>query len=956
MLRFPATWLLVWLATAAFLRAGPWPVVDSDLPQHPSLHTGTLPNGLRYALLPNAEPKDRVSLRLLVAVGSLHENDDERGLAHFVEHMAFRGTRRHPTGSLTAALQRLGLGLGPDSAAFTSYEHTIYHLELPDTKEATLREGLQVFHGFASEVTFDPPQIERERGVILSEIATRNTPTARSNEYNLGFLWPNSRQARREVGGIPATIRKFTREQFVAFYDAWYRPERLAVIAVGNIDPPALARLIEAELGSLAPRAPARPEPSDLTPAAAHKPDVDVYAEPALVGVALTFEHPVHRPRTRDTHANRVAQLHELLAFAMFHERLQKISHEPGASFVGPVVQLSPALPEWQLATLSVAGKISDWRQVATEVEHEHRRAFLFGFNAAELDAARATFAAGYDQAVRTQPTWPSDWLATRLANCLLSGAAFARAEAMREDLGGALAATTLDDCTNAFRRVWTTAPPHVFIAANPAFAIDRHQIGAMLNESREKAVTERKAAAALVFGYESFGPPGQLARSEHLADLDVRLSEFTNGVWLNFKSTTFEADTVEVQIRVGEGKLTQPVAQPGLDLLANHAVIGGGLGRHTMQEFSTLLAGRSVNLRFGINSDAFVFAVRCPPRDLGLALQIVAAYLTDAAYRPEAIRDAHAAFNTMYASLAVAPSGGISLHALRLLAGGDKRFGVPTADELFARQMTELKTWMEPQFKHGPIELSIVGDTTWEEASAAVGRTLGALGKRDERKAPGRTAANAKPPRATADTKYIAIDPKLPQCAIAWYWPVPTLKTIQEERRCRLLAAVLHDRCRVRLRDELGAAYSPIAGFSETPGFPNQTFFHAYAEVPPARLQQAQLIIQNEAAALASRGVEPDEFTRAHQPFLRERTDNLRTNVYWGGTVLSDAQQNPARLAAARDRTADTAAITAAELSRLAKRYLDPTKALRFATVPLQGFSITPNSAAGANKAAPRP
>src|SRR5882724_6640977 len=106
--------------------AGPWPEVRSDLPTDPALHAGRLPNGLRYLILPNAEPKNRVSLRLLVAVGSLHEADNELGLAHFVEHMAFRSTRTHPAGSLTTALQRLGVGLGPDVAAFTSYDHTIY--------------------------------------------------------------------------------------------------------------------------------------------------------------------------------------------------------------------------------------------------------------------------------------------------------------------------------------------------------------------------------------------------------------------------------------------------------------------------------------------------------------------------------------------------------------------------------------------------------------------------------------------------------------------------------------------------------------------------------------------------------------------------------------------------------------------------------------------------------------
>ena len=140
---------------------------------------GTLPNGFRYAILPNAEPKDRISLRLLVSVGSLQERDDE---------------------------------LGPDSTAFTHYDYTIYHLELPDTKEATLREGLRVFREYAYEVTFDEALIETERGVILSEKTTRDTPDARNGLANLRLLFPESRQVRRPVIGTEESIRHLTRE------------------------------------------------------------------------------------------------------------------------------------------------------------------------------------------------------------------------------------------------------------------------------------------------------------------------------------------------------------------------------------------------------------------------------------------------------------------------------------------------------------------------------------------------------------------------------------------------------------------------------------------------------------------------------------------------------------------------------------------------------------------------
>ncbi|MCX6954219.1 MAG: insulinase family protein [Verrucomicrobia bacterium] len=933
---FACAWALWLFVASAFAAAAAevWPSAESDLPPVPGLRQGTLPNGLRYLILPNAEPRDRISLRLLVAVGSVHEADDERGLAHFVEHMAFRGTRSHPAGSLTAALQRLGLGLGPDSAAFTYYDHTIYHLELPDTKEATLREGLHVFREYADEVTFVAPLIERESGVILSEKATRDTPGARNAEANTAFLFSGSRQVRRPIIGTRASVLALKRDQFVAFYDAWYRPERMAVIAVGNLEPEAVARLIMEEFSSLTARGEPRPDPADLIPDRADPPSVDIFADPGLLGVGLAFEHPVPRPRAPDTHARRVRQLHEGLAFAMFHQRLQRISHEPNATFVAPYAQLNPLLPGWQIAAIGVSGKIDGWQIVAGEIEREHRRALLHGFTPSELTEARAYFATSYEQAARNAPTWPSGWLAGRLADSLLQGFVLVPPEAQQRDLAADLATASLEDCTRAFREVWTSAAPHVFVSANPSFKITRQQIADALNVSRQQPTPPREELAPPVFAYTDFGPTGSLVRDEVVADLDVRLTQFANGVRANFKATTFDADTVEVRIRVGEGKLGLPAKQPGLDTFADTVFTAGGLGRHTMQEIARLVAGRSLTYGFQVGTDASLLTARCARRDLLFCLQLLAAHLTDAAYRPEILREAGARFGSLYSSLIASPGGPIMVQAPRVMFRGDPRFGPPMGQELSARTLAELSAWLEPQLKHGAIELSVVGDITWDETREALSRTFGALPARRPR-ADTRSAASQGFARPQSGPQVYGIDAKLGRAAIACYWPAPDLKDAHEERRCRLLSQVLSDRLRIRLREELGTAYSPAAAFLITPGFAKLNYFTLYAEVEPRRTQQALQIIQREATALAASGPEADEFVRAHQPYLHQMSGDRRTNAYWGATVLLDAQLSPARLPAARDRTDDIAAITQADLARLAKRYLAPKNAFTFLTVP---------------------
>lgn len=933
--RWPRACAIFFLVASALAAAtSPWPAAESDLPPLPGLRQGTLPNGLRYVIYPNAEPRDRISLRLVVAVGSLHEADDERGLAHFVEHMAFRGTQSHPAGSLVATLQRLGLGLGPDSAAFTFYDHTIYHLELPDAKPDSLREGLKVFREYAAEVTFDPALIERERGVILSEKATRDTPGARSGEASLRFLFPESRQASRFIIGRTASIQTLQRAQFVSFYDAWYRPERMALIVVGNVESSAVAKMIDEEFSSLAGRGEPRPDPPSFSPAEVVPPTVGIFSDPGLLGVGLTFEHPVARAHVADSHERRVRSLHESLAFAMLHQRFNRLAHEPDASFVTPYVQLNTFLPGWQVASISVAGKIDDWQRVAADVEREHRRAVLHGFTASELLEAKASFTNSYAQAVRSASTWPSEWIAGRLVDSLLNGYVISAPDTQQQDLAAALSSATPDDCTRAFREVWTNAAPHVFVSANPSFRITREQIADALNKSRARPAPPVVETPPPVFAYTDFGPPGKIVHEEQLADLDARLTQFANGVRANFKTTTIEADTVEVRVRIGEGKLTLPVKQPGLDVLADAAFTAGGLRQHTLQDINRILAGRSVSYSFQVGSDASILYGRCSRRELLLCLQLLAAHLTDAAFRPDALREAGAYFGSMYASLASSPGGPITLQAPRVLFQGDPRFGPPRAEELTKRSIAELSAWLDPQLKHGAVELSVVGDVTWEETKEALSRTFGALPPRAPRSdAP--SSANVGFARAPSSPQIYGVDPKLGRSAIAVYWPVPDLKDAHDERRCHVLSMILSDRLRLRLRDELGTAYSPTASFLITDGFAKLNYFALYAEVEPARTEQALKIIQREATALAATGPETDEFNRAHQPFIHEMSDYRRTNAYWGATVLADAQFNPARLAAARNRSEDIAAMTPADLTKFAKRYLPPKNAFTFLTVP---------------------
>ena len=203
----------------------------------PAIKFGTLPNGMRYAIMKNATPKGEVSIRLRIAAGSLYETEAQRGLAHFVEHMAFRGTTRVPDGELFKTLERLGLRAGADTNARTGELDTVYQFDLPNIDEQTVDTGLMMTREIASEITLNPDAFQAERGPVLSEERLRDGPGMRTYVAHNGFLLKGQLAADRAPIGTVDIIQNAPVSELADFYRAYYRPERTQVIVVGDIDP-----------------------------------------------------------------------------------------------------------------------------------------------------------------------------------------------------------------------------------------------------------------------------------------------------------------------------------------------------------------------------------------------------------------------------------------------------------------------------------------------------------------------------------------------------------------------------------------------------------------------------------------------------------------------------------------------------------------------------------------------
>src|SRR5262245_39947092 len=236
------------------------------IPFDSAVHTGTLPNGLRYYIRENARPANRIALRLAVKAGSVDEADDQQGLAHFIEHMAFNGSAHFKPGELVSYFESTGARLGPHVNAYTNFEETVYQLELPTDRSEVVDKGFAALGDFAGGLTFEPAEVEKERGVVIEEWRGGLGAGSRVRERQIPVLFYQSRYAERIPIGKPDIIRTAPVPRLRGFYDAWYRPDAMAVSAVGHLDARQIERAIRATFVPLKPRTARPPEPDASVP------------------------------------------------------------------------------------------------------------------------------------------------------------------------------------------------------------------------------------------------------------------------------------------------------------------------------------------------------------------------------------------------------------------------------------------------------------------------------------------------------------------------------------------------------------------------------------------------------------------------------------------------------------------------------------------------------------------
>ncbi|MEN6559401.1 MAG: insulinase family protein [Acidobacteriota bacterium] len=611
--------------------------LDQKIPVDPRITVGRLPNGLRYWIRENREPKNRAELRLVVQAGSVLEDEDQRGLAHVVEHLAFNGTTHFPKQKLVDFMESIGMRFGSDLNAFTGFDQTIYMLQIPMDSPAVLDNAFLILEDWAHNVTFDPKAVDKERGIILEEWRLGQGADARIRDKQIPILLAGSRYAERLPDGKPEIIANFSYDTLKRFYRTWYRPDLMAVIAVGDFDRARIEDQIKKHFGPLAtpPGAPPRPEypvPDHDGTLFALAPD----KEASRSVVAVYHKLPAADQSTVGAYRR---MLVERLFNDMINERLAEIAQKPDPPFLGAASsrgRFVGSKDAYALSALVVDGGIPRGLRA---LYAEGERVARFGFTATELERRKAAAFRYFERALAEKETEDSSSYAEEFTRAFLEGEPTPGIQYEYNLHKQFLPGITLDE-VNALAREWMTDRNRVVMASfpdKPSVPVPTEAgLRAVLEEVKAQPLTayEDTATDAPLIAQEP--APGTITARREIPAAGVIEWTLSNGARVVLKPTTFKEDEILFRATSAGGVSLADDRNLIAANTADQVVPAGGLGAFSAVDLEKKLAGKAVGIDPSIGELEEGVSGSASPRDAETLFQLV--YLTFTAPRPDPV------------------------------------------------------------------------------------------------------------------------------------------------------------------------------------------------------------------------------------------------------------------------------------------------------------------------------
>ena len=865
----------------ALRAAGQAPALDDPLPPDPEVVTGVLDNGLRYFVHENGSPENRALLRLVVNVGSILEDEDQLGLAHFVEHMAFNGTRNFDKSALVDYLESIGMAFGPHLNAYTSFDETVYMLQVPMDDPEALSNAFQILQDWAGGQLFDPEEVDKERGVVVEEWRGSRGAQARIQDQQLPVVFEGSLYAERLPIGKPEVLETAPPETLRRFYDDWYRPSLMAVVAVGDFDAAQIEGMIKEYFSGLQ-------EPESPRPRTMAEVPID---HPARVAIATDPEMPQSQvgvlykqlPQSMNTVADFRRELVKDLYTGMLNARLDELRLQPDPPFVfagtgrGGFVR---SVEAYQLvAFVTEDGIERGLDALLTEAERVARH----GFAATELERQKVDVVRSYERQVAAKETRESAALAARYIRVFLEGRAYPGIETQAALVAALLPGVTLDE-TNALALEGITEQGRVVVVSGP------EKEG--LETPSEEALAGLFAAVAGkdVAPYEDAAvdapllpeaPAGSAVASEEMVEeVGVAVWTLENGVRVVLKPTDFKDDEIRfAATSPGGTSLAADEIYESADVAAG--IVGdGGVGEFDLAALQKKLAGTVVEVSPSITALSEGFRGSASPKDIETALQLVYLYFTAPRRDEGALGSYKALMEGFFANASSNPDMVFSdTVATTMTQDHPRAGGLPDPEEIDKIDLDEAFEFYQERFADaGDFTFYFAGAFDLDAMRPLVEQYLGALpnlGREESWRDVG-----VDPPTGVIE-KVVRMGVE-PQSRTEIIFAGDGEYSLRENAAIGALADVLDIRLRELLREDLGGTYG-VRVSSRLTYRPDEEYSVSISfGSAPERAEELAAVVFEEIERIKTEGPDAETVAKVRETQRRFKETNLRENDYW--------------------------------------------------------------------------
>ena len=909
--------------------------LDAPLGLDPAIRTGTLPNGLQFFIRGNDLPENRALLRLAVKAGSIDEADDQRGLAHLLEHMAFNGSTHFKSGELVSYLESIGSRFGPDVNAYTSFDETVYMLEVPTNREDVVTRGLEALSDFAGGITLDPEEIDRERSVVIEEWRGRQGAGSRMQAAQMEALFGESRYVDRLPIGLPELLKTVPAQRVRDFYEDSYRPDRMAVIAVGDFEPAEMETLIRTHFGGLPSRPPAARTVYPVPPHQDTRVVVVSDPEAQRSSVRIVRKRPLETFRTVGDYRR---SLMRGLVHDMVNARLAEIARRPDAPFLR--ASSGGGRVGRDVESFTVSARVNDGgiEKGLEALAREIARLEQYGFGDAELDRAKKDLVATSERAYNERDNAQSGSLASELLRHFLVGEAAPGMDAELDLLRRFVPAVTVAE-VNALAGEFIGEDNRVILASSP----EKEGVPAVTLAGLRDAVRVGSTAAVAAWRDEVAGrelmaelpPQGTVRARREIPAIGVTVLTLSNGVEVWLKPTDFRNDQVSFRAYArGGASLASPAEF--LNASLSTSLVGvAGVGGLSPTDLGKVMAGRIARVRPFIDNYTHGLSGGGTPGDLEATLQLV--YLHFTAPNQDA-----AAFDLMKSRMAASLAnraqspGSVFRERVRRLTTMDHYSVRPMRTEDLGRiDADRMRAFYAARFKNAAdFTFFFVGAFTVEEITPLLTTYLASLPSTGRAESRGLDMGLHFPEAVQRLTVNKGQEPRS-RTAIMFF--ADTGLDELETHRLRAATRILQMRLREVLREELGGTYSVGVRYSDTSPQSGYGTTSVQFGSSPENAERLTNVVMEELDRFRREGPSDTEVQVVKETEKRGLEGSLLQNGYWLNSLqaMHLLERDPRSIL---HRVERTESLSTQNIHAVVRRYFPPD---RYAIVTLMPETV---------------